>query len=350
MKNRRLGFTLIELLVVIAIIAVLIALLLPAVQSAREAARRAQCTNDLKQIGLAMHNYHDQQGSLPPGLKGCCWGTWLVNVLPFIEQQPLYNSWNSFGNDRYETLGIQNGSLRYDGPVNITVCSTRVAAYNCPSDPNTTANTFDSQTIGSSTFTCTANNYVVNFGNTIINQSPYYLWNGVKLPFLGAPFTDMGSPDTDIVGYAGPVTSGTVNFAAITDGLSSTMMTSEILIGVSQSGSVFDYRGQTWWGYAAEFTGLNAPNTSSPDVGQFAGYCLNALGNPPCTGATGGVDNTGTYTGLGMVNSPRSKHPGGVNAGMCDGSVRFIKNSVNIYVFQALASSKGGEIVSSDAY
>ena len=83
--QRRLGFTLIELLVVIAIIAVLIALLLPAVQSAREAARRAQCTNNLKQIGLAMHNYHDQQGTLPPGVKGCCWGTWLVFVLPYIE-------------------------------------------------------------------------------------------------------------------------------------------------------------------------------------------------------------------------------------------------------------------------
>jgi prepilin-type N-terminal cleavage/methylation domain-containing protein len=162
MKVRRPGFTLIELLVVIAIIAVLIALLLPAVQSAREAARRAQCTNNLKQIGLAMHNYHDQQGSLPPGLKGCCWGTWLVFTLPFIEQQPLYNAWNSFGNDQYETLGIQNGSLRYDGQVNITVCSSRVNAYNCPSDPNTTVNTFDSQTIGGATFTCTANNYVVN--------------------------------------------------------------------------------------------------------------------------------------------------------------------------------------------
>ena len=86
MRYRRLGFTLIELLVVIAIIAVLISLLLPAVQSAREAARRAQCTNNLKQIGIAMHSYHDQMGSLPPGMKGCCWGTWLIFVLPQIEQ------------------------------------------------------------------------------------------------------------------------------------------------------------------------------------------------------------------------------------------------------------------------
>ena len=262
MKFKRSGFTLIELLVVIAIIAVLIALLLPAVQSAREAARRAQCTNNLKQIGLAMHNYHDQQGTLPPGLKGCCWGTWLVFVLPFIEQQPLYNAWNSYGNDRFETSGIQDGSLRYDGIRNITVCSTGVGAYNCPSDPNTNANTFDSQTIVSKTFTCTANNYVVNFGNSIINQSPIYLWNGVRLPFLGAPFTDMGSPDTDIVGYAGPVTSGTVNFSGIPDGLSMTMMTAEVLIGQSQSGSVFDVRGQSWWG----FRGVHGPQRPQFDV------------------------------------------------------------------------------------
>jgi prepilin-type N-terminal cleavage/methylation domain-containing protein/prepilin-type processing-associated H-X9-DG protein len=352
MKRHRVGFTLIELLVVIAIIAVLIALLLPAVQSAREAARRAQCTNNLKQIGLAMHNYHDQQGTLPPGLKGCCWGTWLVFILPFVEQQPLYNAWNSYGNDRYETQGIQpNGILRYDSKTNITVCSTRVTVYDCPSDPNTNTPTYDSQTIGANTFSCTPNNYVVNFGNTITNQSPYYLWNGTKLPFLGAPFTDMGSPDTDIVGYAGPVTSGTVNFSGITDGLSVTMMTSEVLIGVSQGASgPWDVSGQSWWGYASMFTGLYGPNTSQPDVMQFSSYCINGYNNPPCTGATGGVSSGGVYTGLGMVNSPRSKHPGGVNVGMCDGSVRFIKSSVNIYTFRSLASAKGGEVISSDSY
>ena len=100
MHSGKRGFTLIELLVVIAIIAVLIALLLPAVQAAREAARRAQCVNNLKQIGLAMHGYHDVENVLPPGKKGCCWGTWLVFVLPYLEQQPLYNAWNSNGTQR----------------------------------------------------------------------------------------------------------------------------------------------------------------------------------------------------------------------------------------------------------
>src|SRR5215831_17732652 len=93
------GFTLIELLVVIAIIAVLIALLLPAVQSAREAARRAQCVNNLKQIGLAMHNYESANSSLPPGIKGSVWGTWLVYVLPFMEQSSMFNAWNYYGNN-----------------------------------------------------------------------------------------------------------------------------------------------------------------------------------------------------------------------------------------------------------
>ena len=348
MKNRRSGFTLIELLVVIAIIAVLIALLLPAVQAAREAARRTQCVNNLKQIGIAMHNYHDQQGSLPPGIKGCCWGTWLVYILPFIEQQPLYNAWNSIGDDRTDGP-IQNGLFRYDGPANITVISTRINGYMCPSDPNNLTNTYDSQTIGNTTFTATAQNYTVNFGNTIINQSPFYLVNNVKIPFLGAPFTDMGAPDTDLVGYSGTDILGTVNFAGIPDGLSGTMMTAEILVGQNQSGSVIDTRGQSWWGYAAAFTGFYSPNTTTPDILQFSYYCISGGVNPPCVGAIG-AENNGVYNGLGMVTSPRSKHPGGVNVGMCDGSVRFLKNSINIRTFQSLASTKGGEVISADSF
>jgi prepilin-type N-terminal cleavage/methylation domain-containing protein/prepilin-type processing-associated H-X9-DG protein len=350
MKLRRSGFTLIELLVVIAIIAVLIALLLPAVQSAREAARRAQCTNNLKQIGLGMHNYYSQQNSLPPGIRGCCWGTWQISLLPFVEQSSLFNAWNSYGNDRYETAGLQPGGiLRYDNPVNITVTATRVPAFVCPSDPNASAITYDSGS-GNPPY-CAPNNYVVNFGNTISNQTPYYAWNGTKLAFLGAPFTDIGAPDPDLaVDAASLVQSGTVNFSAITDGLSNTMMTSEVLIGFSLSASQYDSRGDTMWGFAAMFTGLNPPNTSSPDVMQHSNYCVQGYGNPPCTNITGSMDSTGTYNGLGMVNNVRSKHPGGVNAGMCDGSVRFMKNSINVYIFQGLASSHGGEVISSDSY
>ncbi|MFM7919749.1 MAG: type II secretion system protein, partial [Planctomycetaceae bacterium] len=99
MQRRQRGFTLIELLVVIAIIAILVALLLPAVQQAREAARRTQCKNNLKQIGLGMHNYESTYGMLPPamGRFGCCWGTWLVNLLPYVEQTAVFQSYQNLG-------------------------------------------------------------------------------------------------------------------------------------------------------------------------------------------------------------------------------------------------------------
>jgi prepilin-type N-terminal cleavage/methylation domain-containing protein len=135
MTRSRRAFTLIELLVAIAIIAVLIAMLLPAVQAAREAARRIQCANNLKQIGLAMTGYHEAIGTLPPGMKGWGWGTWQMFILPYIEQQPLYNAYNQLGDSRNEeTL---SGLLGYMGPANLTVTQTRLNAFTCPSDfPN----------------------------------------------------------------------------------------------------------------------------------------------------------------------------------------------------------------------
>ena len=345
MTKVRRGFTLIELLVVIAIIAVLIALLLPAVQSAREAARRAQCTNNLKQIGLAMHNYQSSNMTLPYGTRGCCWGTWLVAVLPYVEQQALFNAWNAAGNDQYENMGLQTGQFRYAGIVNITVTSSRVSAYYCPSDPNNLNKIGVTQTIGGNVLSVTSQNYVVNFGNTISDQTPFYQWNNTKLAFNGAPFTDIGAPDTDIAGYSGPKVAGTVDFSGIPDGLSNTMMTSEILVGQG-----WDLRGFSWWGYAPMFTGLYPPNSSYPDVLQGTSYCGTVPPNPPCVGSTYAVSSGGTYTGVGLFNNVRSKHPGGATVGMCDGSVRFIKNSVNIYIFQSIASTRGGEVVSSDSY
>jgi prepilin-type N-terminal cleavage/methylation domain-containing protein/prepilin-type processing-associated H-X9-DG protein len=351
MRHRFRGFTLIELLVVIAIIAVLISLLLPAVQSAREAARRAQCTNNLKQVGLAMHNYHDTVGTLPPGVKGCCWGTWLNFVLPYLEGNNLYNAYNFVGDDRIDQT-IQNSIFRYGGAANTTVTYGRVATYQCPSDPNIT------NIPGGAGWPITCHNYVANFGNSITNQPPQYApavpippnTTIVNIPFLGAPFTDMGAPDADITrGTQQAKAAGTIGFARITDGLSNTLMTSEILIGQG-----WNLHGFSWWGYAPQFTGLYPPNSTFADVMQSASYCSAAGTNPQgvkCIGATGTMSANGNlYTGYGMVNIPRSKHPGGVNAGMCDGSVRFIKNSVSMPIFQALSSAKGGEILSSDSY
>jgi prepilin-type N-terminal cleavage/methylation domain-containing protein/prepilin-type processing-associated H-X9-DG protein len=350
MKGSQRGFTLIELLVVIAIIGVLIALLLPAVQAAREAARRAQCTNNLKQIGLAMHNYHDSTGSLPPGVKGCCWGTWLVFVLPYVEQQNLFNAWNFNGNDRTESLF---GTIhRYAGSTNATVSSSRVSAYLCPTDGTNTMLTGIGPTLGGKKFATTSQNYVVNFGNTIITQPPYYQYNNVNWPFLGAPFIDMGAPDADISsGVQQGTVAGTINFAGIPDGLSNTVMTSEVIVG-HQPAKSYDLRGFSWWGYGCQFTTFYTPNTTLQDVMQVGGYCGSVPPNPPCTGASGSLDpNTGVYSnGLGMTVAARSKHPGGVNAGMCDGSVKFIKNTVDQATWRALGSTRGSEVLSSDAY
>jgi prepilin-type processing-associated H-X9-DG protein len=264
----------------------------------------------------------------------------LIPILPFIEQVNMFNAWNASGNSRYDTLGVPHSfDFWYGGVANITVSSSRISTYMCPSDPNNT------NLAGGAGWPVTSQNYVVNFGNTILNQTTY-LYGGVKIPFLGAPFTDMGAPDADLVFRVEAANlQGTVNFAAITDGLSNTMLTSEVLVGTG-----FDLRGFSWWGYAPQFTALNGPNTSSPDVLESASYCGAVPPNPPCVPATAGLSSGGVYTGLGMVNNPRSKHPGGVNAGMADGSVRFIKNSVNVFTFRALSTTRGNEVISSDAY
>jgi prepilin-type N-terminal cleavage/methylation domain-containing protein/prepilin-type processing-associated H-X9-DG protein len=332
------GFTLIELLVVIAIIAVLIALLLPAVQSAREAARRAQCVNNLKQIGLGMHNYISANSTFPPGAKGCCWGTWLVFILPYIEQQPLFNSWNSYGNS-FVLGGPLDGPFRYGGVVNITVTSSRVNTYYCPTDGGNQA----LQGISTLGMQVTSQNYLVNFGNTTILQTPITV-GSVTYNFLGAPFSDVGSPDAVSASFKGTGTpEPTVGFQSIPDGTSNTMFTSEVVVGQPQAaGSHYDLRGFSWWGFAPMFTGWLAPNSTLPDSMQSSGYCSYPFQmNPPCTQAS---------SLLLMWQAARSRHPGGVNVGMGDGSVRFIKNTISLNIWSALSSAQGGEVISSDAY
>ena len=166
------GFTLVELLVVIAIIGVLVALLLPAVQSAREAARRSQCISQLKQVGIAMHNYESTFQRLPVGAYGCCWGTWQVSILPYIEQKALYDLYVM---DR--KFGMPVDDARYSHAANRPVTTKTIKTLICPTDtkPQRVANNG-----------VTYANYVVNFGNTIYDQSNF---SGVT--FLGAPFFEV---------------------------------------------------------------------------------------------------------------------------------------------------------------
>jgi prepilin-type processing-associated H-X9-DG protein len=324
MRRTTPGFTLLELLVIIAMIGVLLALLLPAVQSSREAARRAQCTGNLKQIALAMHNYVAVHAVLPPGKKGCCWGTWLVYVLPELEQQPLYNDWNSCGINSPGVSANYDLDLRYFGAANVTVSSTRLGVYLCPSDfanaPITTA-------INGRTYACTAQNYAANFGNTTVLQADYQ-----GIVFGGAPFVDIGSP----LGDYGQPARATVGFSAITDGTSNTMLLSEVVVGQG-----VDLRGFSWWGDAATFEAFSTPNSSFPDVLSSSIYCINQSPNPPCTAAT---------TALPEMNAARSRHPGGVNVAMVDGSVRFIKDGVNLQIWRYASTTAAAETCSHCSY
>ena len=324
MAPRSRGFTLIELLVSMGIIGILIGLLLPAVQSAREAARRTGCSGNLKQIALAMHEYHDIHGTLPPGKKGCCWGTWLISVLPQLEQQALFNSYNFSGNNTPGLPPSYDTDLRYFGAANRTVTSTRLTAYLCPSDQT---NAPISLTTDGLTVSCTSQNYAGNFGNTLQLQEDL-----PGNPFGGAPFSDVGSPMADHSRPARP----TVGFRELTDGLGGTILAAEVVVGQGP-----DLRGFSWWGDAAGFETYLTPNSASPDVLALADYCSNRPPNPPCTASTPGLTD---------VYAARSRHPGGVHAAMADGTVRFVKDSIQMKTWRALSTTRGGEVVDSDSF
>jgi hypothetical protein len=189
-----------------------------------------------------MHNYQTVIGTLPPGKKGDAWGSWMVFMLPYIEAVSAYNAWNYSGNNS-GLPGYVDFDFRYNGAANITVTSSRILAFMCPSDPNNQSLSGIGITVNGQTKMVTSQNYVVNFGNTMMQQRTL---NGV--PFLGAPFTCIGSPYVDIAGYRDREQSGVPNtcyaFSTISDGLSNTMMLSEQLVGQSTNG--YDLRGFSW--------------------------------------------------------------------------------------------------------
>ncbi len=341
-ERRRGGFTLIELLVVIAIIGVLIALLLPAVQQAREAARRAQCVNNLKQIGLALHNYHDTIGALPPTLTLVGNGTTVTwtnsfgahpRILPFAEQGPIYNAIN-FDVEMYS-------------PPNLTATATRLDLLVCPSEIQREF-THD---VGGRMSVC-------NYGYCV---GDWFVW-------LGG-----GNSRRNRTAF-GPNMSK--RWSEFRDGLSNTLLMSE---------------GKSYQPYYRDCPGGVLANVNNPDVvpppdadpyaaaPEYRGGCaFRAEGHtewpeagahhtgfttawPPNKVIRGGpanefadLDVNSSREKLGRASfaaiTARSYHPGGVNALLADGSVRFVKGSIRGDVWRALGSVAGGEVVSSDQY
>ncbi|MDY0170322.1 MAG: DUF1559 domain-containing protein [Thermoguttaceae bacterium] len=326
------AFTLVELLVVIAIIGILIALLLPAVQSAREAARRMQCTNNLKQTALAVHLYHDTQRQFPPGYGylnasyedggGHAEWPWCVRLFPYIEQQALADILNSVWKAPNTTYWrFPSGSFASNGsPAELLpVYQTAISSWQCPSDPTSATRTGTRQ---NSRISYAANLGVGPMQGTIV--PPARLLTGL-------------SSDERVQGVFGY--NHGPRISAIIDGTSNTMMLSELICGGERT-----IRCAQYYDEGPIFSADYCPNDLTPDLTRHCDPVDANQGRAPCL--PGGGYGGGSLTKLNMcVHTARSRHPGGVNVAMCDGSVRFVSESIALRIWQSLATPDGGEVI-----
>jgi prepilin-type N-terminal cleavage/methylation domain-containing protein len=344
------GFTLVELLVVIAIIGLLIALLLPAVQAARETARRMQCTNHQKQIVLAMHNYYDTQQSFPWGARGGTYGTWAIQVLPFIEQNPLHSEyvWRLPWQSTTVVITSNRELLR----------DVVISTYTCPSDGNNNKSTYAPAGAGTppvgrehNYVACMGREGVLSLGvagvapragsfnlqHSLVNEANTLVESQYRAMFTASWC------NTHAAGAYPLVT----RFEDVIDGTSNTVAISETVQGVPSgaTGSVgsisvasTDYRGLIWWGLYCFFNTNQAPNTIVPDINLGI---LSAHERHP-------IDYVNTDTndpeGCYLRMSARSWHVGGVNAGLADGAVRFVQDQINLDIWRGAGSTNGSEI------
>jgi prepilin-type N-terminal cleavage/methylation domain-containing protein len=327
---RTAGFTLIELLVVIAVIAILIALLLPAVQQAREAARRTQCKNNLKQLGLAMHNYHDALSMLPPGsftyLNG--WplaklsaanenlSCWMQQVLPYLDQAPLYNVLSPKMNN--ETLPSYVTDATGWGPEIATV----LPVLMCPSDPASPR----TSGVAGYPYHGFFGNYATCAGDT--NYSGAY--DSVTIG------TDPRGEHLSGMFYAISKT----RIKDITDGTSNTLMAAEIIVEPVPSSDGIGFNGRQGNYYDCEgggclFSTIYPPNNPVPDN---VNDCKPTMAAPmaPCFDP----GRAGPY-----VLTTRSYHIGGAHALLGDGSVRFVSSNIDLVLFRNLGNRKDGKTI-----
>jgi prepilin-type N-terminal cleavage/methylation domain-containing protein/prepilin-type processing-associated H-X9-DG protein len=335
-NKRRQAFTLIELLVVIAIIAVLISLLLPAVQSAREAARRAQCVNNLKQLGIALHNFHDVNSLLPSSARPAGATTLpriaaLTFMLPYFEQNVMYNAYNQ--------------SLNWSARGNSTVVLSKLNTLLCPSAQNNDALDGDPQLIPAAPW---APNVAA-----VTDYSPVI---GVDRR-LGTPGLGLASAagDTTTIGvWTGLLPKNSKpRLADATDGLSNTIAFAEsagrpyvyLKGGKLLSGDTLSHRVNAggWCRPASDFS----IDGSSQDGSVLPGACpLNCSNGEDI----GGEPFPYPYYGSEGTSEAYAFHPGGANFLIGDGSVRFVKETISMLVFTSLVTREAGEIISADAY
>jgi prepilin-type N-terminal cleavage/methylation domain-containing protein/prepilin-type processing-associated H-X9-DG protein len=310
------GFTLIELLVVIAIIAVLIGLLVPAVQKVREAANRMQCSNNLKQLALAMHNYHDTYQKLPTGGKKIPTAYrvgWAGYILPFIEEDNRHRqalvvapaSFEGSGASAWRTVSLQNHPL-FVSPIKVYICPSSELGSLSPDNPENTTNP-----------------------NARYQAALHYRANGGsgQVFLQGTWGRHQWWTDTGVIYPASQTTLG-----GITDGTSNTILVGETSSAIGRRLSTGWYGIQPWtWGYYNYEPATSPPNPA-------AGWLM--IDHKAVTYPIG-------YTGSFFTNETpfTSNHSGGVNIAFCDGSVRFLPRATSLTTLQQLATRAGGEVV-----
>lgn len=345
------GFTLIELLVVIAIIAVLISLLLPAVQSAREAARRAQCVNNLKQIGLANHNFESTNGHFPPGYGiyptgGGGRANANAMLLQFLESANVYSAFNLSANINL------TGATSPNNTAQIQI----VAAFNCPSDPSQSKLLAGTSALGYSNYFGSVG---ATAGNEMGSSASYQEPVSQRAGIFNVTLDRSGTAATN-VNFMKVVNPATI--ASITDGTSNTALYSETVrsIAVANTAAEIPIESLLNVYIVTSLTGaMDAPPASCL---TFPGTRIRYRGqqyyrNLPQTSYYNHTTppnykkwDCGDSTYVVAHVAARSYHPGGVNTTFADGSVRFIKDTVNIATWRALGSKAGGEIISADSY